>query len=132
MLENSSSLGESRLPPVGVHLPIVETHSPIDRRRAVRFPADDAAEIEVGGDPEHTLSGFLRDVSKTGMRVALPERLARGAAVKITIRGNLVFVGEVRYCREAGRVFYAGVSVRTVRATYSAVKNPAQTEPVTL
>jgi hypothetical protein len=90
----------------------------IERRGAVRFPDDDAAEVEVAGNPGFTLSGFLRDASATGVRVALPNPVPRGAQVTIKVRGALVLAGEVRYCRSAGTVYYAGVLIRTVGATF--------------
>ncbi|HTC32247.1 MAG TPA: PilZ domain-containing protein [Bryobacteraceae bacterium] len=80
-----------------------------DRRRAMRFPADDAAEVEVAGDPSFTLPGFLRDASRTGVRLALPQPVTRGAQVRISIRGAAAIAGEVRYCRWAGTTYYAGV-----------------------
>lgn len=85
----------------------------IERRDSVRFPADDAAEIEVAGDPAFKLSGFLRDASRRGVRLALPERVSRGADVKIIVRGAVVLHGEVRYCRSAGTIYYAGVLIRS-------------------
>lgn len=83
----------------------------IDRRQAVRFPVDDDAEVEVAGHPVVKLSGFLRDASQSGVRLALPERVTRGAEVKIKIRGSVVLYGEIRYCRSAGDIFYAGVQI---------------------
>lgn len=84
----------------------------IDRRRAMRFPTNDAAEVEVDGDPSLTLSGFLRDASRTGVRLALPQPLPRGAQVRISVRGAAAIAGEVRYCRWAGTIYYAGVMLR--------------------
>jgi hypothetical protein len=81
----------------------------IDRRCAMRFPADDAAEVEVAGDPSFTLSGFLRDASRTGLRLALPQPVSRGAQLRISIGGAAAIAGEVRYCRWAGTIYYAGV-----------------------
>lgn len=44
--------------------------------------------------------------------------LPRGAEVKINVRGALALVGEVRYCRCAGNLYYAGVLILTIGATY--------------
>jgi hypothetical protein len=95
----------------------LETPAWIERRHAMRFPADDDAEVEVAGDPVLKLPGFLRDASQTGVRLALPERVTRGAEVKITIRGTRVLLGEIRYCRCAGDIYYAGVLIRDMPAT---------------
>jgi hypothetical protein len=85
----------------------------IERRRATRFPADDAAQVEVAGDPSFTISGFLRDASRTGVRLALPQPISRGAEVRISLGGAPAIPGEVRYCRWAGTIYYAGVMLRT-------------------
>jgi c-di-GMP-binding flagellar brake protein YcgR len=89
----------------------------IERRQAVRFPAHDDVEIQVAGDPALKLSGFLRDASRTGVRLALPERVSRGAEVRIKLRGALVLLGQIRYCRCAGDIFYAGVLIHNMPAT---------------
>jgi hypothetical protein len=48
-----------------------------DKRRCPqRFPANDEADVEVSGDSTLTLSGFVRDVSQMGLRLALPERVS--------------------------------------------------------
>jgi hypothetical protein len=83
----------------------------IERRQSVRFPADDEAQIEVAGDPVQKLSGFLRDVSRNGVRLALPERVAQGAQVRIFVAGGVLLEGQIRYCRLAGSIYYAGVLV---------------------
>jgi hypothetical protein len=60
----------------------------VERRCSERFPADDVAEVEVSGDSTFTLSGFMRDVSQMGLRLALPERVSPGAKVRISVRGG--------------------------------------------
>jgi protein involved in polysaccharide export with SLBB domain len=81
----------------------------IGRRESVRFPADDEAQIEVAADPPFTLTVLLRDASQRGLRLALPRAVSRGDQVRITIAGSPPLAGEVRYCRAAGAVYYAGV-----------------------
>jgi hypothetical protein len=98
----------------------VSTPAWIERRRSMRFPVDDAAEVEIVGNPTVKLSGFLRDASQSGVRLALPDRVSRGAGVKIVVRGSLVLFGEIRYCRCAGDTYYAGVLIHTVEAAYGA------------
>lgn len=99
---------------------MVATSSPaaapawFERRQSVRFPADDEAQVEFIDYPGLTLSGFLRDVSQNGMRVALPEKVRNGARVKISVATGHVVEGGIRYCRSAGSVYYAGVSIRAV------------------
>jgi PilZ domain len=111
MLQHSPKLSEPQLQPAGLH-PHDEQPMWMERRQAMRFPADDAAEVEIAGNPGLKLAAFLRDASQTGLRLALPERVAPGAEVKITVRGASVLLGQIRYCRCAREVFYAGVLIR--------------------
>jgi PilZ domain len=92
----------------------------IERRQSVRFPANDEAQIEIAGDPVRKVTGFLRDVSQNGVRVALPERVETGAAVKIWVAGGVVLEGQIRYCRSAGSVYYAGVLIHAQQACAAA------------
>jgi hypothetical protein len=86
-----------------------------ERRHAERFPVDDEAEVEVVGDSTFMLSGFLRDVTPMGLRLALPERVSPGASITISLRGGYRrLTGEVRYCRSAGDIYYAGVVVHAI------------------
>jgi len=50
----------------------------IERRRSTRFPANDEAQVEVAGDPAVSLPAYLRDASRTGMRLALPLPVTSG------------------------------------------------------
>lgn len=92
----------------------------------MRFPADDDAEVEIAGEPARKLSGFLRDASQAGVRLALPERVSRGAAVKIKVRGAGELHGEIRYCKGAGDIFYAGVLIRNMPAALFSNRPAAQ------
>ena len=87
-------------------------HVWIDRRRSMRFPANDEAQVEVAGDPPVNLPAYLRDASRTGMRLALPMAVSSGAQIKIKIGDASPLLGQVRYCRSAGSVYYAGVELQ--------------------
>jgi len=117
VLRNSSLVGEPGLAASDSFASLERTPAWIERRQAVRFPAHDDVEIEVAGEPTLKLSGFLRDASRTGVRLALPERVSRGAEVRIKLQGALVLLGQIRYCRCAGDIFYAGVLIRNMPAT---------------
>jgi hypothetical protein len=98
-----------------LHRAVSGTPAGDERRCSERFPVDDEAEVEVSGDSPFTLSGFMRDVSQMGLRLALPERVSPGAKVRISVRGGSTrLTGEVRYCRSAGDIYYAGVAVHTI------------------
>ncbi len=47
------------------------------------------------------------------MRVALRQRIDRGAQVKVKLHGNVIF-GEVRYCRAVSGGFQAGLRIQDV------------------
>jgi hypothetical protein len=81
----------------------------VGRRQSVRFPSDDEAQIEVAANPPFSLTALLRDASRKGLRLALPQPVSRGDQVRITIAGASPLAGEVRYCRAAGSIYYAGV-----------------------
>ncbi len=55
-------------------------------------------------------SGRLADVSRSGMKLQIPLRMARGTLIKISLK-NMIAFGEVRYCVEMGDEFHFGVQV---------------------
>jgi hypothetical protein len=85
------------------------------RQRAVRFPVADEVQIELSGDSIVTLSGFLRDVSHTTLRLVLPQPVRPGSGVRISGGKGVEMTGEVRYCRPRGAIYYAGVAISTMQ-----------------
>ena len=55
--------------------------------------------------------GTVLDVSRSGLRVALPKRIDRGVQVKVKLLHNVI-LGEVRYCRPVPGAFQAGIRIR--------------------
>jgi hypothetical protein len=84
--------------------------APLERRREARYPAQEAAEIELLFGPRETIYGTILDVSRSGLRIELTRRVHRGEEVKIKLQQNVIF-GEVRYCRAVGTVFQAGIRI---------------------
>lgn len=84
-----------------------------ERRSEARYPAQDPAEIEVVPGPGTPIYGTVVDVSRSGLRVAIPRHLERGQHVKITLH-NTVIVGEVRHCRAFKGGFQAGMRIRNL------------------
>lgn len=82
----------------------------MDRRREARYPAKEPAELEIlfgGADP---IFGLILDVSRSGLRIAIPKRISRGEQVKVKFHRNVIF-GEVRYCRAVTQIFHAGIRI---------------------
>jgi len=85
-----------------------------ERRRETRYPTQDAAEIEVRHGEILRMPAMVVDVSRSGLRLELPAAVGRGEQVKINLPRQVVILGEVRYCRRSGTVFYAGVLILDV------------------
>jgi len=61
--------------------------------------------------PNQPIYGTVLDVSRSGLRVALPKRMNRGEQIKVKLQNNVIF-GEIRYCRSVSGVFHAGVRIQ--------------------
>jgi PilZ domain len=99
--------------PAGPHLP--------ERRREARYPTNDPATVDVPYEKITGLAAVVVDVSRSGLRLELPQSIARGMQVTITLSKQLVITGEVRYCRRVGNGFQAGILVQN--ATFPAPSN---------
>jgi hypothetical protein len=87
---------------------------PDDRRRDARYATNDPAEVEVLHANVRHLSALVLDVSRSGIRLGIQERIAPGSQVKVTMPRQVVIFGEIRYCRRAGARFHAGVLIQQV------------------
>jgi hypothetical protein len=85
-----------------------------ERRRETRYPTQDAAEVEVRHGEILRMPAMVVDVSRSGLRLELPAAVGRGEQVKISLPRQVVILGEVRHCRRAGAVYYAGVLILDV------------------
>lgn len=83
----------------------------LERRSEARYPAHEAAELEVLFGSIEPIYGTILDVSRSGLRIALPQRIARGEQVKVKLNQNVIF-GEVRYCRAVSGAFQAGIRIQ--------------------
>jgi hypothetical protein len=82
-----------------------------ERRREARYPTEDPAELEILPGPSEPIYGTVLDVSRSGLRVALRQRIGRGEQVMVKLHRNVIF-GEVRYCRAVPNGFHAGVKIQ--------------------
>jgi hypothetical protein len=90
---------------------LLSSEQDAERRAETRYPTQYPAELEVLPGPAEPIYGNILDVSRSGLRVALPRRVDRGAQVKVTLRDNLIF-GSVRYCRAVSGGFHAGIRIQ--------------------
>jgi len=84
-----------------------------DRRTEARYPAQAPAELETLPLSAGPLYGTVLDVSRSGLRIALAQRLERSQKVRVTLSGNVIF-GEVRYCRAVSAGFQAGIRIENL------------------
>ena len=101
--------------PNQIHLSALAPALPVpneqaDRRSEARYPTQDPAELELLPNPTEPIYGTILDVSRSGLRVALPQRITRGEQVKVKLHGNVIF-GEVRYCRAVSAGFQIGIRI---------------------
>jgi hypothetical protein len=82
----------------------------IERRSEARYQTHDPAEIEILPGPAVPLYGTVLDVSRSGLRVALSQRISRGQQVEVKLHRNVIF-GEVRYCRAVSNGFHVGLRI---------------------
>jgi hypothetical protein len=85
-----------------------------DRRRYVRIPTDDIAQVSVvGAATSEPMEVRVMDVSRGGMRLRLLQMLSHGTMLRVQLRDTAV-LAEVRYCVASNDVFVAGVQVHSV------------------
>lgn len=85
-----------------------------EKRREIRYPTNDPAEVQVLPIDGTRRPATVLDVSRSGLRLELHAPLGRGIQLKITLSDQVVIFGEVRYCRRAGDVFHAGILIQDV------------------
>jgi len=82
-----------------------------ERRIEARYPTSDEAELEVLPATGPPVPGTILDVSRSGLRLAIPVTLERGAFVKVKLQHTVVF-GEVRYCRPVAGGSQVGILIQ--------------------
>ncbi len=87
------------------------TEVQVDRRSEARYPAQEPAELETRLGGQEPVYGTILDVSRSGLRIAIPRRLERGEQVQVKLQRSVIF-GEVRYCRAVSGGFQAGIRIQ--------------------
>ncbi|HLG97237.1 MAG TPA: PilZ domain-containing protein [Bryobacteraceae bacterium] len=85
-----------------------------DRRREVRYPCRDSAEMRSLDDLGPSHPATVLDISKSGIRVESNVNVAKGSHVEILIRKHAVIFGEVRHCRADGMKYQIGILIEQV------------------
>lgn len=101
-----------------------------ERRQHLRFRADWEADFQITGvsvvtgqaplDKSLTGQARVEDVSRTGMRVALPKPLRRGTKVLFTVRlpgetAPVAVVGEVVWAAPGAQLSGAGIRFQEIK-----------------
>jgi hypothetical protein len=102
-----------------------------ERRAEARYPTQDPAELELLPGPGQPFYGTILDVSRSGLRVALPTRIERGEHVKVKLHGNVIF-GEIRYCRSVSGGFHVGVRIQDLVRPAGRKNEHVADEPLSL
>lgn len=102
-----------------------------ERRTEARYPAQDPAELEILPGPNEPLYGTVLDVSRSGLRVALPKRVGRGEQVRVKLHQNVIF-GEVRYCRSVSGGFHVGILIQDFVRSAGRQKEHIAEDPLSL
>jgi hypothetical protein len=109
--DKSSARKTLSAPPRSVHPPRPPEPKSAERRVETRYSTKDTIELEVLPGPSQPVKGSIDEVSRSGLRVLLPSRIAKGKQVKIKL-GRTIIVGEIRYCRAIpGGGFQAGILI---------------------
>lgn len=103
--------------------------SAAERRSEPRYPTHEPAEIEL--EASEPIYGTILDISRSGLRLALPKRIDRGGQIKVKFHQNVIF-GEIRYCRAVSGGFYAGVRIRDLTRPSARADDHIADDPLSL
>ena len=85
-----------------------------DRRREVRYPCRDSADVRSLDHLGTTHKATVLDISRSGLRIQVGVHLAKESRVEIVIHKHAIIFGEVRYCRTYGEGFHVGILIEQV------------------
>ena len=86
----------------------------VEKRREPRYPCNDPVKVRVLSTRGPRFAATVLDVSRSGLRLELATPIAKGSEVEVTVRGNVIIFGEIRYCRRTSDIFHAGILIRDV------------------
>jgi len=87
-----------------------------ETRKEARYPTNDQASVSVAPQHSQKRPCKILNVSRSGLQLELAEALTVHIVVEVAIiggvSGGVIIFGEVRYCRQVGDVFHAGVEIQ--------------------
>jgi hypothetical protein len=84
-----------------------------DRRQDVRIATDEPARMKVLQPLGPSTEIRILDISRSGLKISVPELLAPGTVIQIHMKSAIAFA-EVRYSSQCGDDFHAGVCFQDV------------------
>jgi sulfite reductase alpha subunit-like flavoprotein len=109
----------------------------VEKRRETRYPTCEPVEVYLLDMNNLRLSGMLKDISKSGMRIELDMPLKPGDRLEVVVQNKAIAFAEVRYCRRTGESYQVGILIEDVyypkAAAHSSPSNIAvgETQQVT-
>jgi|SRR5215472_6582665 len=92
-----------------------------DKRRDRRYAIPRGMKLKVQASPlDDPLDAELRDISRNGVGLLSPKRMAPGASISFPFGSQRVFAN-VRYCRPSGSLFSIGALIREVVSENGAI-----------
>lgn len=85
----------------------------MERRKEIRFKADELVQLEVLGPKGFRVPARMLDRSGGGTRIVSLEQVPVGAAVKVHIEDGFL-LGETTYCQFEGGRYFVGIEVTEV------------------
>jgi hypothetical protein len=85
----------------------------MDRRSHERWVADFEVQVTDLRDPDHAVSGRVRDISQSGICAMLPLSFTPGSSIRLKMADSVVF-GHVVYSNAEGAVYRTGIEVAQV------------------
>jgi PilZ domain len=91
------------------------TESPrLEKRREPRYETCEPVDLYLLDMNNLHLSGMLRDISKSGMRIELDMPLKVGDRMEVLLQNNTIVLAAVRYCRRTGESHQVGCVIDDV------------------
>ena len=85
----------------------------MEKRRELRFRADQPVAVTVLGDCPSAQSAIVRNASTRGLAIEVAASIAPGSALKIEL-DDLAVLGEAVYCRDGTGTYLVGVELDQV------------------
>ena len=86
----------------------------VERRREKRYATCEPVDVCLLNMNEMHLSGTLRDISKSGLRIEVDVPVKAGDRMEVVLQGKAVIFAEVRYCRQTGGSYQVGSLIEEV------------------